>query len=68
MGCENWPNTEEYSECVICGEPTSFFNSADAIEEDVARKLVLDIKFAEYYEQHCEKLGITADGPLAPVH
>jgi hypothetical protein len=52
MGCENWPNTKEYKQCPICGEPTKLTmgNAATPLSEEDARSIRLHAEFDEFYE------------------
>lgn len=64
MGCEEWPDQMLYNKCPACGEQTSRFSNGDPIDEDVAKRLLLDTQFEAYYERHCAKRGIPVDGPI----
>lgn len=64
LGCESWPDSDEYDYCAHCGEPTTRYRGLYPLDEDEARSEVAHAKFEAYYEKHCERKGISVDGPL----
>jgi hypothetical protein len=64
LGCESWPDEDDYAECAICGEPTKRYSNLRPAEPDEARSQVLHIRFEEFYEEYCEARGQSVSGPL----
>lgn len=52
MGCETWPNTDDYLTCPKCGEPTRVGRDAVPLEPDVARGLLRQAQFERWLEEH----------------
>lgn len=64
IGCASWPNHDDYKTCPQCGEPTRLIRNVQPMEADEARSIMLHLRFEDYYQDHCEALGIPVDGPL----
>lgn len=60
MGCESWPDSNEYRVCPLCGEPTTRFRNLQPLDEDEARR----VKFDAFYAGWCEGRNQPLDGPL----
>jgi hypothetical protein len=64
LGCETWPNTEEYALCPQCGSPTSKFRGVEPLDEEEARSLKLHFEFEKFYEKWCRDREQPLEGPL----
>lgn len=64
IGCETWPDDDDYDICPICGEETSRFSNGRPLDPDEARSIRLQVEFEGYYVDYCENLGQPSDGGL----
>lgn len=60
LGCESWPDEDQYTVCPLCGDPAERFSNLEPLTPSEAKHR----RFEAYYEQHCHELGIPVDGPL----
>lgn len=51
MGCETWPDSDKYSKCPKCEEPTKKFSGVEPLPNREAESIVNHIEFEKYYEQ-----------------
>lgn len=65
IGCESWPDSDEYKVCPSCLEPTKRYRNLTPLTEDEGKFKKLHIEFEEYYERRCLDRGISANGPIA---
>lgn len=65
VGCESWPDKDEYRTCPICGEATKAFNNLIPLPEDEAASKAAHALFEDFYEEWCDARGQTVTGPLA---
>lgn len=69
LGCESWPDSNEYAVCPRCGGETTRFSNLQPLSEAEARSIKRHIEFNAYYEhQHCLQRGISPSGPLPPEY
>lgn len=64
MGCESWPDSNDYQRCPICLEETVRYANLFPLPADEARSMVNHMTFDVYYHERCEKIGLPPDGPL----
>lgn len=64
IGCETWPDSDEFKTCPKCGEPAKRYSGMTPLTLEEARSIKAHIDFDAYYERHCARLGIPASGPL----
>jgi hypothetical protein len=67
IGCESWPDDDEYAVCPRCGEETERYRNLNPLDEDEARSIKLHLEFEEFYEARCAERGVTVDGELECV-
>lgn len=68
LGCESWPDDDDYDTCPVCGEPTERFSNLRPLSDDDAKSMRLILNFEQYYIDYCEARGQTLDGglPMTP--
>ena len=64
IGCESWPDEDDYKTCPICGEVTTRYNNLLPLDSEEAASVANHARFEEFYENWCEKRGITVSGPI----
>lgn len=67
IGCESWPDSDEYDVCPCCGEETTRYSNVLPIDEDDAQALKATLFFEGFYEDYCATHGQPVDGPLEPT-
>lgn len=67
VGCESWPDDDEYEVCPICGEDTTRYTNLTPISEDEAQTIKAYMFFEGYYEDHCASKNQSVDGALEPT-
>ena len=66
IGCESWPDKEEFKKCLRCGEPTTRYSNLNPLPLDEAMSLLSQARFNAYYAKRCAKLKIPPAGALPP--
>lgn len=64
LGCESWPDDDEYGTCPICDEPTTRFSNLRPLDADDAQSILAHRDFNDFYAAYCSARGQTVDGPL----
>ncbi len=64
MGCESWPDSDEYEFCHRCDEPTRRLRNLRPLDDPEANSLKLSLEFETFYELRCSERGIPSSGPL----
>jgi hypothetical protein len=64
LGCESWPDSEEFSVCVRCGGETTRFSNLQPLTLEEARSIKAHVDFNDYYERRCREKKIPATGQL----
>ncbi len=49
LGCDSWPDDEDYKRCPICGEETTRYNNLRPLPEDEARSVKAHHEFEAMY-------------------
>lgn len=68
LGCESWPDHNDYGVCAVCGEETTRYSNLLPISDEDAEILKRQLDFEAYYENYCDRVSRPADGPLEPTH
>lgn len=61
MGCETWPDDDDYARCPQCGEPTTRYRDVHPLDADDARSKRLHIEFERFYAERCERRGVPVE-------
>ncbi len=64
IGCESWPDLEEYERCPICGEVTTRYNNLLPLTKKEAKSRAAHARFEDFYEERCAARGVTVNGPI----
>lgn len=67
VGCESWPDHDDYRVCLVCGEETTRYSNLLPIDEEEAQSLKRTLDFEEYYQGYCDQVGQSTDGHLEPT-
>jgi hypothetical protein len=64
MGCEDWPDEDQYKTCPACGEPAPRYSNLTPLSKEAAQSFLSNAAFEAYYEARCIERGVPTDGPL----
>jgi hypothetical protein len=68
MGCETWPDTDEYSLCPICDNDTKRFRGVEPLLDQVALSKKCHAEFQRYYKnQHIADTKPYTDAELSDM-
>lgn len=65
LGCESWPDTNEFARCLECGQETTRYSGLTGVLPlDEARSMLKHAKFNAFYARWCERQRIPVAGDL----
>jgi hypothetical protein len=64
LGCESWPDADEFSKCLRCGGPTTRYSNLQPLSLAEARSIKRHVEFERFYEDRCKRLGVPPSGAL----
>jgi hypothetical protein len=62
LGCQDWPDTNEFERCLTCGQSTRRYSGLTPMMLSEARSMLKQAKFNAFYAKHCERLRIPVAG------
>lgn len=57
MGCETWPDEDDYKECPQCGEQTRRCRGVRPLSSEEAQSRKAHLDFEALYEVHAAEVG-----------
>lgn len=67
IGCESWPDSDDYNVCPVCGEETTRYGNVVPLSEQDARELRSAMLFKEFYAKYCDRKSQAEEGDLEPT-
>lgn len=61
MGCQTWPDSDDFKVCPQCGDATRRYRGVQPLSLEEAESVVKHIDFELYYDNWCARNNVPHD-------